>query len=466
MATEAGPTTFDARVHRIDRAEATNNIELLLRDEGSFIIGLISPEIATTATIDLATRLTRESLLRVSGSVQFPAVGGDTQKHDLPVVQIKQLTVLGEAVSNLPTSVVSHNAPGEEPSKADVLLLNERLNNRVLDVRVASTGAIIKLFSGVYELAVEHLTARGFIYITTPSLIDYQVPGDEDYFQVPYFGRTAHLTQTGELHLGQALSAGLERIFEIHHVFRRERDPSPRHLTEFVALELAFALKIDWLEILELAESLLIHIIGHLQKRTKYSDLLALVRRIYSGAGTLNLPIGKDGRLPRITFSEVKRILRDRFGFDTDDNSDLSPEEEKAISSHLASPDSAANAQPTDLVIITQYPKHLRPYNVQTSSEDPGLTNSFDIILRGQELASGFQAINDYKALRSAMATRNPPFNLEDPMWKPFLGAYEAGGPPQGGFGMGINRFLQSFLGLSSIHETVLFPRDLTRLAP
>lgn len=45
--------------------------------------------------------------------------------------------------------------------------------------------------------------------------------------------------------------------------------------------------------------------------------------------------------------------------------------------------------------------------------------------LRSQELAGGFQAINDYRTMLSAMEARNPPSDLADPMWQPFLSAYK-----------------------------------------
>ncbi|CCF44874.1 hypothetical protein CH063_14134 [Colletotrichum higginsianum] len=64
------------------------------------------------------------------------------------------------------------------------------------------------------------------------------------------------------------------------------------------------------------------------------------------------------------------------------------------------------------------------------------------------------------------MLARDPPIDPDSDMWRPFVEAYEAGAPPQGGFGMGLNRFVQGFLGLADIHETVLFPRDASRLGP
>ncbi|KAH7128966.1 hypothetical protein EDB81DRAFT_845947 [Dactylonectria macrodidyma] len=452
-AAEPKHVVFDARVHAINSRSSDGTTHLTLRDEGHFIGTIIDPGIAESSTLEAAVNVNRESLVRVYGSY----VPDERVRHSpnningLPSVRVWKLTTIGVAIKDLRHNLVSHGAPGDELEQHDALLLNERLNSRVLDLRVATNGAIIKPFSGIYELTVEYLTGHGFDYITTPSLIGYKVPGDDDYFEVPYFNdRKAYLTQTGELYLGQALSAGLERIFEIHTVFCREAGPSTRHLTEFTALEIAFALEHDWLE-----------------KREKYRHQLALVRRLFPSAGRFKLSVDENGRLPRVTFRDAKRILREELGFEIYIQADLSWEEEKALGNYLPSADSIYGAS-TDVYSITHHPKHLRPYNVQPVSRDneQPLTYSFDITLGGQEAASGFQVINDYKVLRPAMAGRNPPFDLNDPQWQPFLSAYEAGAPLQGGSGIGLNRLLQSILGLPDIRETTSFPRDATRLEP
>jgi nondiscriminating aspartyl-tRNA synthetase len=54
----------------------------------------------------------------------------------------------------------------------------------------------------------------------------------------------------------------------------------------------------------------------------------------------------------------------------------------------------------------------------------------------------------------------------EDPGFKPLLLAMQAGMPPHGGFGMGLERLTQKFLGLNNVKEASLFPRDINRLAP
>ncbi|KAH6970319.1 hypothetical protein DER45DRAFT_582414 [Fusarium avenaceum] len=378
--------------------------------------------------MSIAQSLTRESIIRA-----WAAPLDLVDKGFVATVQIWKVISLANAIPKLTHPVISHGAPGETqqtPSENPLFLLNERLNNRVIDTRVAATGAVIKLFSGVYELAVEHLTGQGFHWIHTPTLIIYRNPGDDDYFSVNYLnGKDTWLTQTGEYHLFMALSAGLEQVFDISTVFRREKEVTTRHLTEFTALEVIFNLQHSWEEVLHRAESLFIFII----------------------TGQFRLGTDANAHLPRVRFNEAKSLLRNRLGFvETNDYDDLTKEEEKALGQHLASSDSEFG-HPTDLFLLTHFPKHLRTYNVKATEEDPDITYGFDAILGGQE---------------ASMQARKPPLNPDDEMWRPWMGSYEAGAPPQGGFGIGLNRLLQGFLGLTYIHETTLWPRDPTRLAP
>ncbi|KAI6755962.1 hypothetical protein HG530_011698 [Fusarium avenaceum] len=456
---------FDARVHAIITNTPNTFFSLILRDNGTFVKGIVDLDTVDQATMSIAQSLTRESIIRAWAAPQDLV-----DKGFVAAVQIWKLISLADAIPKLTHPVISHGAPGETqqtPSESPLFLLNERLNNRVIDTRVAATGAVIKLFSGVYELAVEHLTGQGFHWIHTPTLINYRNPGDDDYFSVNYLnGKDAWLTQTGEYHLFMALSAGLEQVFDISTVFRREKEVTTRHLTEFTALEVVFNLQHSWEEVLHRAESLFIFIISGLQQREKYRELLSLAKRLHSTAGQFRLGTDANAHLPRVKFNEAKNLLRDRLGFaETNDYDDLTKEEEKALGQHLASSDSEFG-YPTDLFLLTHFPKHLRTYNVKATEEDPTITYGFDAILGGQEACTGFQAIHNHQELRAAMQARKPPLNPDDEMWRPWIGSYEAGAPPQGGFGIGLNRLLQGFLGLQYIHETTLWPRDPTRLAP
>lgn len=122
----------------------------------------------------------------------------------------------------------------------------------------------------------------------------------------------------------------------------------------------------------------------------------------------------------------------------------------------------------TDIFTIHQYPTSMRQFNSQANLDSPGLSNTWDTIVGGREICSGSQRIHSYGELCDAMRAGlcGPPLDPEDEQWQPYLAAFRAGMPPHGGCGLGLNRLLQSFLGLDDVREVILFPRDMNRLRP
>lgn len=110
--------------------------------------------------------------------------------------------------------------------------MQERLNNRILDVRTAAKGAVFKLHAGMCELAVEFMSQRDFHWLHTPHLIETAIDGDQEFFPVDYFGNQAYLAQTTQFHKQMAIAMGFERVFEIGPLFRAEKRMSSRHMTE------------------------------------------------------------------------------------------------------------------------------------------------------------------------------------------------------------------------------------------
>lgn len=227
-------TTFTSRVHSICPNEKDGSVAFLLRNNGQFFKCKldITADCADPDLIATAQRLTRESLVRVSCATTVP----DTASSEsLVVIQVSRLAILSEASANLSGNLELHGAPGETLPLLDdrMLLLDQRLDNRLLDARVTATAAIFKLFSAVHQLAVKFLAAHDFHYIPTPAFVGYEFPAEEeDHFYLDYLGRQAMLAPTGEVHLGMALAADLERVYDIHTVFRREPKSDGRHLTE------------------------------------------------------------------------------------------------------------------------------------------------------------------------------------------------------------------------------------------
>jgi aspartyl/asparaginyl-tRNA synthetase len=230
------PLTVDGRVHRIHSGYPDSVTEIVLRHDGYFVAAALHPGITDQEAVDKAASLTVESLLRVSGVILPKHEGQVNGAVTASIkIQVSSLTIISEAKEGLPSVTVSHGGPGEIPHPQEMCssLINQRLDNRVIDVRVAATAAIFKLSSGVHYLTVQHLNEHEFHWVATPKLISYRIPGDDDYFEVPYMnGLQARLSQTSEIHLGLALAADMERVYDIHTAFRRELAVSPRHLTE------------------------------------------------------------------------------------------------------------------------------------------------------------------------------------------------------------------------------------------
>ncbi len=109
---------------------------------------------------------------------------------------------------------------------------------------------------------------------------------------------------------------------------------------------------------------------------------------------------------------------------------------------------------------VKDFPVETTPLTRQHRSV-AGVTEKWDLYLRGVELATGYSELNDpvvqrdrFAAQARAAAAGDDEAMLLD---EDFLAALEYGMPPCTGTGMGIDRLLMSLTGLS-IRETVLFP--------
>jgi aspartyl/asparaginyl-tRNA synthetase len=78
------------------------------------------------------------------------------------------------------------------------------------------------------------------------------------------------------------------------------------------------------------------------------------------------------------------------------------------------------------------------------------------------EIASGGERINNYTQLIESMKKHK--LNPDD--FADYLDIFKYGIPPHGGWGLGSERIVQKILGLGSIKEAILFPRDVKRLTP
>jgi lysyl-tRNA synthetase class 2 len=112
-------------------------------------------------------------------------------------------------------------------------------------------------------------------------------------------------------------------------------------------------------------------------------------------------------------------------------------------------------------------PTFVRDFPVETTPltrahrSIPGVTEKWDLYVRGIELATGYSELIDPVIQRERFAAQARAAAAGDDeamaLDEDFLAALEYGMPPTTGTGMGIDRLLMALTGLS-IRETVLFP--------
>ncbi|KAL6211152.1 hypothetical protein ACLB2K_016379 [Fragaria x ananassa] len=89
-------------------------------------------------------------------------------------------------------------------------------------------------------------------------------------------------------------------------------------------------------------------------------------------------------------------------------------------------------------------------------------SNSFDVVIRGEEIISGAQRIHSAKFLTE----RAKACGIEVETISPYIDSFRYGVPAHGGFGVGLERVVMLFCGLNNIRKTSLFLRDPKWLTP
>ena len=102
-----------------------------------------------------------------------------------------------------------------------------------------------------------------------------------------------------------AIAADFERVYEIGPVFRAEDSNTHRHMTEFIGLDLEMAIEEHYHEVMELLDSLFIHMFRGL--RDEYEDEIETVRKAFP-ADEFKWREGPEGTL-KLTFKQAVDIL-------------------------------------------------------------------------------------------------------------------------------------------------------------
>ncbi|MFB6469944.1 MAG: aspartate--tRNA(Asn) ligase [Vulcanisaeta sp. AZ3] len=315
--------------------------------------------------------------------------------------------------------------------------MDTRLKFRPIDLKRPVNSLIFRVESEVVHVIRDTLRSHGFIEVFTPKIIVTSTEGGAELFTVQYFERVAYLAQSPQLYK-EELTASLERVFEIAPAYRAEKHNTNYHLNEFISVDMeeAFA---NYNDVMNILEDVIINV---------YDGIMRVFNNELSKYG-IKIKVPKRP-FRRITYDEALEMLSKK-GLKINWGEDVPKNGMEMLSEELGEP-----------FFIIHFPTDIRAFYTKPLDSDPRISESFDLVINGLEIASGSSRIHVKEQLIDALRKRDlDPKNFEN-----HLMIYDYGMPPHAGWGMGLYRLMMVLLGRENIREVVLYPRDRFRLEP
>lgn len=400
------------------------------RDRSGAVQGVTLP--AEAEALAVAKQLRAEYVVSVEGVVNKRPdknVNPEVQNGDIEL-EVKAITILAEAA--------------EMPFARDAdLNLDTYLDHLPLTLRTDRSRAIFKVQAEIVKAYRAFLATEGFTEFQAPKLIGDDAEGSGEVFEVKYlYEKTAHLATSPQLYK-QIMVGVFERVFTTGNVFRAEKHSTTRHLNEYTSIDMEMGFIKDHTDIMAMENRLMQAITEHV--RTTCAKEFALL-----GA---EIPVVPD-IIPRMKLREAQELIFKETGKDKRAEPDLEPEDERWLCEW------AKKEHDSDFVFVTHYPVSKRPFYTMEDQNDPGYTNSFDLLFRGIEITTGGQRRHQYDNLVAGAKMKG----LNPENFSFYLEAFKYGMPPHGGWGMGLERLTAKFLNLPNVKEATLFPRDINRI--
>jgi len=378
--------------------------------------------------------LSLESVVSVVG-----AVAENDKAPGRVELRASRIDVLARAEPDLPF-----------PVNGDVsnIGLDVILDNRALSLRNPKIRAIFSVQSTIIDAFGSFLRGRGFTEMKTSKLIGSGTEGGTGLFEVDYFDTKVYLAQSPQFYKQTMVATGMERVFEVEPAYRAEKHDTPRHLNEYVSMDLEMAFIDSERDLIALEKELLSSVFEAVASRNA-DDLAAWGATVPSPESVAASPIIAHDEAIAIAAAELERV-----GSSSKKAYEISPEVERLICAW------SARERGSELVFINEFPRRHRPF--YTYPLDASRTMSFDAIFRGLEITTGGRRHNIYQDLLDVL----PKFGLKAEDLTDYLNVFKYGCPPHGGFAIGCERLTQKILGLTNVKEASLFPRDRKRVRP
>ncbi|MBV6396523.1 MAG: Lysine--tRNA ligase [Anaerolineales bacterium] len=375
-------------------------------------------------------------------------------------LQVLDFKLLAKSVTPLPADKDVTQADGSVIRYASLddpeLRARQRYADLAVNPEVRETfykrAAIIKALRAF-------LDDKGFLEVETPILQPLYGGAAARPFVTHHneLEQDMYLRISFELYLKRLLVGNLEKVYEIGRDFRNE-GVSFKHNPEFTQLEFYWAYA-DYLQVMELTEQMVSftaqHVLGTMKIKYKENeiDLTPPWKRLEMREGikqTSGIDIAEHK-----SAEELFQAIKARHPNKTPDPKATRGKLIDFLLSEFLEP---TLIQPT---FLYNYPRDISPL-AKSIPGDALTVERFEGYVAGFELCNAFTELNDPLDQEQRFVEMGRDYAEGDdekhPLDEDYLRAMRYGMPPNGGFGMGVDRLAMLLLDKHTIREVLLFP--------
>ena len=386
-------------------------------------------------------------IIGIEGTLFTTQVGEKT-------VMVKSLHLLNKTLRPLPLPKTDADGKVYDEFNDPELRYRQRYVDLIVNPKVKDTFVKrTKITNSIRSFFNE----KDYLEVETPIL--QPIPGGaaarpflthHNALKIPLYLRIAN-----ELYLKRLIVGGFDGVYEFSKDFRNE-GMDRTHNPEFTVMELYVAYK-DYFWMMEMTESLLekVALDAHGTTALTVGENTVDFKAPYPRVPILEAILTHTG----IDVSEMDenqlRTAAKGLGIEVDDTMG----EGKLIDEIFGEKCEHHYVQPT---FITDYPKSMSPLTKEHRS-NPKLTERFELMVNGKELANAYSELNDPIDQRERFEAQLALSEKGDDeamfIDQDFLRALEYGMPPTSGIGIGIDRLVMLMTDNNSIQEVLFFPQ-------
>lgn len=398
---------------------------VVIRDHSGFVQAVIKPSSGEEAQ-SVASKLTRETAVTVQGEVRKDA-RAPYNSIELQVFSVNP--VISYASPDLENEIRPDSGPQVLLDKRHLVLRGERAAN-IIRFRDLVTRQIRTFFF-----------SRDFIEVTPSTIVKTQVEGGSTLFSFNYFEQEAFLTQSSQLYLETVLPS-LGNVFCVLPSYRAEKSRTRRHLTEYSHIEGEMPW-FDFEDLLNFMEDMIIDVYAAMK------DIPMLTQ-----FNKIEVP---SKPFERVSYERAIDLLRE-YGIKGESGEflvfgdDITEAPERALVDTIGRP-----------TYLTHFPTGMKPFYMKVNEQNPEVMNAADLLLPNVgEIIGASQREDDYDTLLRRMKEEG----LDPTPYYWYLDLRKYGTVPHSGFGLGLERLVQTLLNLNHIRDACLYPRLINRATP